>query len=283
MRRLPKQKKFAGFIQLAPVLAIAILLFVGILATSQKNSETRVLSESSGTSDRSGESSTPEPEDNNDDDNEEVDVRVDSSGTSATGGVRIRTRIEDDRFRTEIFRNGRRIRVETRDGQSRVRVENKDEEVEDEFEIEDEEEIEVEASEEARLRIRTSEGRFIIREGRIEAETSFPLSIDLTTNELIVTTPSGAKRVAVLPQQAIDNIIRVGHVDVIAPEAAETRIEIVERDGRVIYVIEGLKRKRFLGFLEVFIPRVLEVSGDTGELITTRQNLIDRILELLSS
>lgn len=328
-------KNSTGFIHIVPLLVVALVLAGTLVAFSAKDlslegRQGSVLksedddssgsgSSGSGSSDNRSGSSGSGSSGNSDSSSseEEAEFRVE---TRSPSGIRVRTRTEQGKARVDIYENGRKLRIETEDGETTVKIENEDEEVEDEIELEEDEEFEVPATGGGRLRIRTSQGRFVLRDGEVEAHTNFPLSIDLATNELIVTTPRGAKRVAILPQQAVDNMLRVGHVDVILPapspsptpevsptpegspeaspsaspeasleptatpsaELAISGVEIVEEDGEVVYRIRGAARERFLGLIEVLIPKTLLVSAETGELVNTEQSLIDRILGLLS-
>lgn len=53
---------------------------------------------------------------------------------------------------------------------------------------------------------------YVIR-NRTAAKTSFPLQVNLNTNELIVTTPKGAKIVTVLPDKAVQNMLAANVLD----------------------------------------------------------------------
>lgn len=305
------QKKYSqGVIQLVPALVVALIVALGLaLAFSQRNDNqlgklTNVLSERSGSSkDQEDSEDEDKVEGENDDEKDEAsrELKIEAKGNF----VRVRSR-EETGTRTQVVRNGRKVRVETEDGMTKVRIENEDEEVEEEVELEEDEEFELE-TDEVKIKIKSRNGNFVLREGEVEALTKFPLSIDLATNELIVTTPAGTRRVAVLPQQAIDNMIRVGHVTVIfpapspepsafpsasaspevspsaSPEAvALSSVEIVEDGGQIVYRIRGARSERFLGVLTINIPRTLEVSAETGDLLSSQQSLIDRFLDLLS-
>jgi len=51
---------------------------------------------------------------------------------------------------------------------------------------------------------------------------------------------------------------------------------------KVEYEIQGTESKKFLGIFNVVIPKLLTVSSETGEVISTNQNVWSRILSLLS-
>lgn len=248
------------------------------------------------------------------------EVRVE---TRTPSGLRVESRSDEGKSKVDVFERGRSVSVERRNESAVVQVENEEEEVEDEFELDEGEKVEVETEDDTNLSVTKRGAKFVITDGTIEATTKFPLSIDLATNELIVTTPAGVKRVTVLPQTAVDNMIRVGHVHLILPPTPEPTatgsatptltasstpegspegtptgtpeatpeatplastigVEIVEKSGRVVYRIRGARRERFLGIIEVLIPKTLEVSADTGQLISTEQTTTSKLIDLLS-
>jgi hypothetical protein len=53
---------------------------------------------------------------------------------------------------------------------------------------------------------------YVIR-NRIAAQSHFPLSVNLETNQLIVTTPQGTKIVTVLPDKAVENMLAANVLD----------------------------------------------------------------------
>ena len=57
---------------------------------------------------------------------------------------------------------------------------------------------------------------------------------------------------------------------------------ILDDGGNLIYEIDGVKVQRFLGLFKVDVNRIVIVSAETGELIEVKQNLANRILDLLS-
>lgn len=167
------------------------------------------------------------------------------------------------------------------------------------------------------LSLKSRGSKFVISQENLEATTKFPLSIDLNTNELIVTTPAGVKRVTVLPLAAIQNMIRVGHVDVILPQPSAdpstsplptdsatpsasiepspsateggelttteiASVEIIEEEGEVLYLVDGAKRKKLFGFFNVLVPKKVKISSQTGFVVDVEQTLGSTILDILS-
>jgi len=170
-------------------------------------------------------------------------------------------------------------------------VEDEDElEDEDEDEIEDEEEFEVESGTEAakittRIRIKSKNNGFQLIENEIEVESNFPLSVDPVTRELKITTPAGERVVAILPQQAIGNMLAGGTFELVLKSRTnpdEEEVEIEEEEGRIVYKITGANQERLLGIFNVLVPRTAIVSAETGQTLGVTQTLLSRLLDLLS-
>jgi len=127
---------------------------------------------------------------------------------------------------TEVRTGDTKVKLERSDDQARLRVRVENEEGEEENETE----IEVEDDE------------FVVRRGQTQATTKFPLSINLATNELVVTTPAGERVVTVLPDQAVQGMLGANVIDrlesaVASPGAALAAGTIVlgERLGVPVY------------------------------------------------
>ncbi|MBI2066163.1 hypothetical protein HYT60_01510, partial [Candidatus Woesebacteria bacterium] len=316
MKTSPARKFSFGVIQLAPLLVIALLIS-GILAFSSRNaspdSKNLILSENQDSSGSSGSGSSGSSSSDSDDedrdftssdssdssdpdssgsDDEEEEIRTEVRYPS---GVRIRTREKEGRTRVDIYEGGRKLRIETRNGITIVKIENEEQEEIEEVELEEDEELEVEASGGARLEIRTRQNRILLRQGLVSALTDFPVSVDQETGELTITTPAGTRVVTVLPEEAVKNMLAANIIDVILrnipeptasptespePEISSTQaIEIEEEDGEVVYVLEGATEERFLGLINVLIPRTVLVSAESGQVLNIRLPLISRILE----
>ena len=82
-------------------------------------------------------------------------------------------------------------------------------------EFEEEEEVEVrEGTNKSKIKIRSGKNKFEFQQegAKFSVESDFPLSVNPATRELTITTPACAKVVAILPQQAIDNMLTAGIV-----------------------------------------------------------------------
>ena len=189
-----------------------------------------------------------------------------------TGDIRVRLERSDDRTSSRL-----RVRVENEAGeeeelgeQEELRIREREEENETEIEVEDDE--------------------FVVRRGQTQATTKFPLSINLATNELVVTTPAGERGVTVLPDQAVQGMLGADVIDqlqvaVASPGAALAAgtISLGGRLGVPVYEILGIKHHKFLGFIPVQTEVTAVVSAETGELVATEDvSLVEQVINLLS-
>lgn len=283
-----------GVIQLLPLLLISILVLGGFAvfsSGSQDLEKTRsaVLSKSD-----EGEGETKQ----------ERKMQINE--------IRIRTRQEKRRERVETYRNNVRVHLEKKDGGSVFRVGEGEEE-----EFEEGDGIEIGEGEETDFQIKTRKDKFSIEKSGIRARTHFPLSVNSETNELTVTTPAGTKTVTVLPNSAVENMLRVGFLDVVLGEEGEGEgeatpgpteiegeeggeatpssteieegiaeeeetIDLAEEDGQLVYKIRGVKKKRFLGLFYINVPRTAVVSAETGELVLIDQTFLAKVLDFAS-
>lgn len=132
------------------------------------------------------------------------------------------------------------------------------------------------------LEIATTDGGFLLKQGTFSAKTHFPLSINTTNNELTVTTPAGTKTVAVLPDQAVENLIRQKFISVVASSSADTGISLDVYASQSAFMINGILHKNLFGFFPVNINRTAVVSAENGQLLQTNESFINKLLDLLS-
>lgn len=147
-------------------------------------------------------------------------------------------------------------------------------------EFEDEEEVEVrEGTNKSKIKIRSGKNKFEFQQegAKFSVKSDFPLSVNPATRELRVTTPAGSRIVAVLPQQAVDNMLAAG----IVTSTSEVDLK-TESDGSLSYNIDGAKNKKLLGVFDVAVPKNLIVSAQTGQVLTVNQSIFSKILDFLS-
>lgn len=216
--------------------------------------------------------------------------------TRLPSGIKIKTREEEGRTRTDIYEGGTKLRLERRDDRVVVKLENEEGE---ELEVpgaEEEEILKIEQRPGQVVRVESLGRRFVVSSGELGAQTNFPLTVNLQTNELVVNTPAGERVVTVLPDQAVQNMLAANVIDQIrglpftqavweATEAASFRelINLITtREGILAYEIPGLKNERFLGFIPVDIAKTAVVSAETGEVLQVQQGILSTVLDLLS-
>ncbi|MDP3941130.1 MAG: hypothetical protein Q8Q49_02345 [bacterium] len=140
----------------------------------------------------------------------------------------------------------------------------------------------------------TSATEFLIQRNSSAAVTNFPLSWDLTSNTLIITTPAGTKEVPVLPDQAVDKLISSHVLDHITiPQSIKTNENVnlgtvvdittlTEQDGEPIYQVTGITSQKLFGLFPVAFEKTVDVSGTTGDVTGTNESFINRFVDLLS-
>lgn len=215
-------------------------------------------------------------------------------------GTRVKTRSEDGRTRTDVYQGGTKVRLERVGDRFRIKAEN---ELGEELELGEDELISIdERADHDQIRIRTFDStadqlrhRAIIERLNTQALTDLPLSVDLETNELTVTTPAGEKTVTVLPDQAVQNMLAANVIDKIGGEelvnlvregGVETLdqvIQLSEQNGVAVYEIAGIKEHRLLGFFPVTTDVTVTVSAETGEVVDTEQSFLDSVVAIFST
>lgn len=137
-------------------------------------------------------------------------------------------------------------------------------------------------------KIASDSGQTAVVAGTAGALSKFPLS--LNGNTLVVTTPAGQKSVTVLPDQAIKNMLasRV-MTDVTSVEVKNSLasinelVTLEERNGVLVYQIDGVKKHMILGFIPFKTQVKAFVSAETGQVVDTEQSLLGKILNKISS
>ena len=210
-------------------------------------------------------------------------------------GQKIKTKVEDDNTtKIEIEHGDLKLKYVFKNGEIRLRAENEQgEEIEleeDELdEIENETEVELE---EDGIKIATISEKPILTKDNIATLTDFPLTIDLGTNQLIVTTPIGEKVITVLPDQAVTNLLATNVISKVEQVSDQNIIQelgnlngivtLEMRGQEVVYKIKGSKTFKLLGFIPVDTAATTFVSIETGDLIAQEQSLLANIIDLLS-
>ena len=216
------------------------------------------------------------------------------------------TKIEKDKQKTKIETRGLKIAIIIENGIRIVKIKNEhDEEVEASPEAENELlEDANEKLEEEDIQIASDSADFgFVHRGK-KVRTNFPLTIDPATGQLFVTTPTGTKVVAILPDVAIQNMLAAGILTRIdqsgtpspsippggTPSAGATSsatvtgsaVELTEVNSLPAYEITGVRVQNFLGLIPVDIKIKAVVSVQNGQLVDVQQGILARILDIFS-
>lgn len=214
-------------------------------------------------------------------------------------GTRVKTRTEEGRSRTDVYQGGVKVRLEREDGRFRLKAENEQGETTD---LGEDEIISIdERADKEQIRIRTfntaadaTQNRAIVERLNTQALTDLPLSVNLATNELTVTTPAGERTVTVLPDQAVQNMLAANVIDRIGGpavaellqqssiETLEHVITLAEQNGVPVYAIAGTKQQRLFGFIPVAVQLTVTVSAETGEVLDTDRSFVDSVIDFFA-
>jgi hypothetical protein len=203
---------------------------------------------------------------------------------------KIKVRTKDGRTRIDITSGGVKTRLEYRDDRVIVKAEVEDgteEELEDDALLKIEDRLSISG---IRVATNGAEG-FIIQRDNVGAVTEFPILIDLATNTLSINTPAGERHVAVLPDQAIENLLAANIINNLIKTQAlnASEIENIEQvitlganQGELVYQIQGISNQKLLGLLPVLIEKTVEISAESGQVMSEQEALLDRILDAIS-
>lgn len=140
----------------------------------------------------------------------------------------------------------------------------------------------------AEVRTATEAGETAVVSGTAGAVSKFPLKIDPETNTLTVTTPAGTKVVAVLPDQAIKNMLAskvMSYVTSVPTKSSlasiNSLVKMEEKDGVLGYEVEGKKEHRLFGKTFWKTNVTTFVSAETGQVVKTEQSFLGRIFNRL--
>ena len=224
--------------------------------------------------------------------NRQIETEIETAS-----GQKIKTKVEDDgTTQVEIEHGELTIKYIVKDGQVIKKVED---ESGNEVELEDsdldeiENELENDLGEDD-IEIATNSGRPAIIKNKVAALTDFPLSIDIGTNQLIITTPKGQKIVTILPDQAVQALLATGFLNTVnSVQSSDTSVtsttgsvdnvvELKVRNGEPVYEIEGTKTFRLFAAIPIEQPVRAIVSAETGEVVAKQQSFVTNVIDLLS-
>ncbi|MCL5435254.1 MAG: hypothetical protein M1405_02590 [Patescibacteria group bacterium] len=146
-----------------------------------------------------------------------------------------------------------------------------------------------EALEEEDIEIGTTSARgFSITNKETKAETEFPVSVNLASRTLSVTTPLGQKDLTVLPNQAVQNVLDQKIIDRVSESSTSTsgaELQLVQLRlfaNNPVFQVQGIDDKKLFGVLPVAVQKTTLVSAETGQVVRTNTDPINTLLNLLS-
>lgn len=294
------------FLVLTTIVALSLLGFKNLVQNYQdsnvlgtttliaeKGSGSEGSSGGSGSSDenRIGNQDAPEPTEVEDQDENEIEIDDEDkievqnvSQFSLNNLKELQVRTEENKTKIKLDSRGGSFELENEDGKLKIKAKEEDG---TEFELETESLDDInEALEDQGISVASASGnRLSIRRGLFEAQTHFPLSINPTTNTLTVTTPAGEKDVAVLPDQAVTNLLRLKFIDRIASESAAenpTGIKLGLLGNSPVFQILGSDDQKLLGFVPVSVNKTSFVSTENGQVVKVDETFLNRLLDLFS-
>ncbi len=168
------------------------------------------------------------------------------------------------------------VRVEKKEDKEKLELEVDEEELgdQDELEIEDEDGDDD-------VKLATGEGKMVeIRHRETKAQTELPISVNVATRAMTVTTPAGVKTVSVLPNAAVTNMLAGRFAGSVASGSGSVQIKM---DGnRLVYEIETQSEEMLLGLVPVKIARKVKISAENGATLGQTEDFFNRILDILS-
>lgn len=124
-------------------------------------------------------------------------------------------------------------------------------------------------------------GGFVIKHGSTRAKTTLPVSVNLETHELTVTTEKGTKIVTLLPDDAVNKLVSLKVIDSIEPKKDNT-VKLTEVDDTPVFEVEGVDKQKLLGLVPVEIHKTVHMSAEDGTVESTSESFGQKILDLLS-
>mgnify|MGYP001558381655 CR=1 FL=1 len=203
---------------------------------------------------------------------------------------KIKTRIEPDRTRIDVYSTGVKVRYEIRNGRVIIKAE-----TEEGTGVPEQELFKItDRLDKTGIKIATAGGALVVSRNQVGAVSNFPLQLDLNTNQLIASTSAGSRILTVLPDQAVQNMLAANVISRLGPPFIQQAVtsgqissinEIVRlglQNNVLVYQIQGIRDFNLLGFIPVSRPTTSIVSAETGQLLETQQSILTQIIDLLS-
>ncbi|MBI5044422.1 MAG: hypothetical protein HZC02_00670 [Candidatus Levybacteria bacterium] len=227
-----------------------------------------------------------------------VQIRLQKEGAKqeveieTSDGQKIKTKTEDDgTTKVELEHGELKIRYKIINGEivKKVEDDNGDEvELEDDQLNELEDEVEQELEDQG-IELSSRSGRPSFKHNNVAALTEFPLSVDVGTNELLVTTSNGVKTIAILPDEALKTIMTQKIVTFFDSENSgtpeddgEASVALKVINDKPVYVVSGSKEYKLFALLPVSQKVKAVVSAETGQVVGVEKSFVTNVIDLLS-
>lgn len=234
---------------------------------------------------------SPEPQVNNNHSQTPEPVKLNSEVNNETAAKiqdKVELQTENNKLEINAAAEGTQVEIKTEDNGSLVIKAKKSDGTEIQLQDNSLERIN-EALKENDVNIGTTSAKgFEITNKETKAETQFPISVDLASKMLSVSTPNGQKDLTVLPNQAVQNLLNQKIIDRVTQTAISTsgaQLQLVQLKlfaNNPVFQVQGIDDKKLFGIFPVAIQKTTLVSAETGQVVNTNTDLINTTLNLLS-
>lgn len=126
-------------------------------------------------------------------------------------------------------------------------------------------------------------GELVFTKGQIRAVTELSLLVDLRTNLLTAETSTGIKTVPLLPDESIKIAFASRVVDGVYSKKNNAEISFSEAEnGRLVYQIDGLSKRRLFGLIPMTIRETALVDAANGQVSQPDKSLGKLLVELVA-
>ncbi|HEX7042313.1 MAG TPA: hypothetical protein VF189_03615 [Patescibacteria group bacterium] len=200
----------------------------------------------------------------------------------------LQVKIEGHNSKLEINKEGTKVELQVEDGKIVVKAKSKDGTTTN-LDTKDalEKLNETLGNEDFKISTDGAHGLVIAQEN-VQAHTTFPVSVDPTTNSLTITTPSGTKTVTVLPNVAIQHILDARLLTNIQNSTTDEgsgsaqTVALTTQNGQAVFEVNGTSNKKIFGLFPVSFAKQIVVSAESGNIVGTNETLLSKLLESLS-
>lgn len=125
-------------------------------------------------------------------------------------------------------------------------------------------------------------GNFIMKQNGIEAQTKLPVSFNTNTNQLTVTTSNGTtQQISILPNQIVSNLISKGIISGTNTKST-TPVQLTESQNQTVFQVQSVSNKKLLGVFPDSINKTVDVSAQSGTVVSQNESFGQKLLDLFS-